>query len=184
MRTVRALQTLSALLLLPSLAFAQTLPQAPPTTRATFLSESVDAWNVAVDGNPLCATPCTLDLSPYQFTTLLSQEDNPLVLEVGRLPPGDLVITGRPLHGGMRAGGIVATTLGGMAAVVGVTLTTIGAAKDRQGVLTAGLINLGVGAVTVAGGIWLMVRALPSVTVTPQAGPRVAGATFGLGGTF
>lgn len=169
---------------LESVAFAQTLPQAAPSTRATFLSESSSAWDVAVDGKPVCATPCTLELTPYQFASLRSQEDNPVILDVGRLPPGDLVVTGKPLHDGMYAGGIVATTFGGMAAVVGVTLTAIGAAQDRSGMLTAGLINLAAGGVTVAGGIWLMVNALPTVSIGQQGAPRAAGGTVGLAGTF
>lgn len=172
-----------ALLVAEPLALAQTMPQAPVATRAAFLSASSDQWDVAIDGHPACATPCSLELSSYQFATLRSQERDPVILEVGRLPPGDLVVTGKPLEHGSYAGGIVATSLGGMAAVVGITLTAIGAAKDRPGMTTAGLISGAAGAVAVAGGIYLMVSALPSVIVGGAA-PRIAGATATLAARF
>lgn len=189
MATVRAVgrgvMGVTAFVLLESVGFAQTLPHGPPATRATFLSDSSEAWDVAIDGRPVCATPCTLELSPYQFASLRSQEPNPVVLDVGRLPPGDVVVTGQPMQQGMYAGGIVATAIGGMAAVVGVTLTAIGAAKDRDGMLTAGLINLAAGGLAVAGGIWLMVAAVPTANIAQQqAGPRAAGASVGLAAAF
>jgi hypothetical protein len=131
----------------------------------------------------MCATPCSGPLFPLQFVVLSSQESDPVLLEVGRLPPGDLLVSGKPLQDGMYAGGIVATTLGGMALVVGITLTAVGLAKDRNGMTTAGLITGGVGALAVPGGIYLIVKALPRVTVG-GAPPYFSGTAAGIAGTF
>jgi hypothetical protein len=141
-----------------------TQEQAP--TRATFVSTGAQQWDVEVDGQPVCSTPCSGPLFPLQFVVLRSQEARPLLLDVGRLPAGDLIVAGKPLQEGMYAGGIVATTLGGMALVTGIALSAVGLAKDRDGMTTAGLITGAAGAVAVPGGIFLMLKAVPEVTVT------------------
>jgi hypothetical protein len=138
---------------------------------------------VALDGQPVCSTPCSYQLYPLQFVSLRSQETDPVLLDVGRLPAGDLIVSGKPLQNGMYVGGIVATTFGGMALVVGITLTAVGYGKDRQGMATAGLITGAAGGITLAGGIYLMMKALPSVSVG-RAVPYVAGMTVGLGTRF
>jgi hypothetical protein len=155
-------------------------PQVPAPTRATFVSTTSEQWDVLVDNQPMCATPCTGPLFPLQFVVMRSQESRPVLLEVGRLPAGNLIVSGKPLQEGMYAGGIVATTLGGMAMVVGITFTAVGLAKDRPGYTTAGLITGGAGTVAVLGGIYLMLKAVPSVSIRPAA-PGLAAA---VGGTF
>jgi hypothetical protein len=155
----------------------------PPPTRATFISTSAEQWDVTIDGQPVCSTPCTFPLFPLQFVTLRSQERRPVLLDVGRLPPGDLIVAGKPLQNGMYAGGIVATTLGGMAMVVGITLTAVGAARDRSGMTTAGLISGAAGLVAIPGGIHLMMRAVPGVSVGSTL-PQPSGATAGVSARF
>jgi hypothetical protein len=118
-----------------------------------------------------------------QFVVLQSQERKPVLLEVGRLPPGDLVVSGKPLERGKYAGGIVATTLGGMAVVVGITFTAVGLAKDRDGMTTAGLITGGVGGIALAGGIYLMLDAVPSFTIGVVS-PQRSGLAARLAGRF
>jgi hypothetical protein len=158
-------------------------PQAPAPTRATFISTSRQQWDVVVDDQPICSTPCSGPLFPLQFVVLRSQEPRPVLLEVGRLPPGDLVVAGKPLQDGMYAGGVVATTLGGMALVVGATLLAVGLAKDRGGMTTAGLITGAAGAVALPGGILLMINAVPRATVD-RASAALAGGAIGIAGTF
>jgi hypothetical protein len=114
---------------------------------------------------------------------LESHDAKPVLLEVGRLPPGDLVVSGKPFQRGMYAGGIVATTFGGMALVVGITLTAVGLAKDKGGMTTAGLITGGAGLVAIPGGIYLMVKALPKATIEP-AGAGATSLVWGIAGTY
>jgi hypothetical protein len=162
---------------------APPVPEGPAPTRASFTSTTAEQWDVLVDNNPVCATPCSGPLFPLQFVVLQSQDPDHVQLEVGRLPPGELVVSGKPLQGGMYAGGIVATTLGGMALAVGITLTAVGLAKDKGGMTTAGLITGGVGLLAVPGGIYLMVKALPSARVE-RAGVALSGLAGGIAGTF
>jgi hypothetical protein len=170
-----------ALLLLEGVARAQS--EVPAPTRATFISTSSEQWDVTIDGEAVCSTPCTFPLFPIQFVTLRSQEPRPVILDVGRLPPGDLIVSGKPLHNGMYAGGIVATTLGGMAAVIGITFYAVGAARDRSGMTTAGLITGAAGGIALTGGIYLMMNAVPSASVGVAA-PYPAGTTVGLATRF
>jgi hypothetical protein len=99
------------------------------------------------------------------FVSLRSQEAHPVLLDIGRLPPGDVMVSGKHLNEGMYAGGVVATTLGGVAAVIGITLYAVGHAHDRDGMKTAGLITGAAGAITIPAGILLMMRALPSAEI-------------------
>ena len=179
-----------ALIALPGVALAQSglevqsaAPQGEAPTRATFISTSSRQWDVVVDDQPVCSTPCSGPLFPLQFVMLRSQEESPVRLDVGRLPPGDVMVSGKPLQHGKYAGGIVATTLGGMAMAIGITFTAVGLAKDSDGMTTAGLITGAAGAVAIPGGIYLMMSAVPSVTVgtTP---PHVSGTMVGLAGAL
>jgi hypothetical protein len=174
-----------ALLVVEGVASAQAGP--PPVeapTRATFVSTSARQWDVAVDGQPVCSTPCTFQLFPLQFVTLRSQAARPVLVDVGRLPAGDLIVAGKPLETGMYAGGIVATTLGGMALAVGITLTAVGYGQERDGMATAGLISGAAGIVALTGGIYLMIRALPAATVGRAAPLAAAGTAMGVAARF
>jgi hypothetical protein len=157
--------------------------QIAPPTRATFLSNSARQWDVTVDGRPVCATPCTYPLFPVQFVTLRSREMRPVHLDVGRLPPGDLVVEGKQLQSGLYAGGIVATTLGGMALATGIVLGAVGYGSDNAGMITAGVITGGAGVVALSTGISFMLRALPAVSVG-QAAPQLAARGVSMAGRF
>ncbi|NVB78724.1 MAG: hypothetical protein HOV81_10050 [Kofleriaceae bacterium] len=177
-----------AVLASTGIASAQPAPDAPQNqppapTRATFVSTGEDNWDVWVDKQPACQTPCSLGILPLQFVVLRSQERNPIRLDVGYMPAGDLMVTAKPLSSGMYATGIVFTTFSGMALATGITLTAVGCSTDRSGMCTAGLITGGVGAVGLYGSIYLMRKALPKVSVG-AAQPYVAGTQVGLAGTF
>ncbi len=171
-----------------STAAAQSAPdegqiQQPAPTRATFVSTGEEKWDVWIDKQPACQTPCSLGIMPLSFVVLRSQERNPIRLDVGYMPAGDLMVTAKPLSSGMYATGIVFTSLSGMALATGITLTAVGCATDRSGMCTAGLITGGAGAVGLYGSIYLMRKALPKVSLGP-AQPYVAGSQVGLAGTF
>lgn len=166
---------------------AQPPPQpfdpATSPTRVTFVSSSEQQWDVWVDREPICGTPCTLGLHGTQYVALRSQERNPIRLDVGYVPPGDLMVSAKPLSNGVYATGIVVTTFSGMALATGITLTAVGYGTDRSGMATAGLITGISGAVGLYAGIYLMRKALPRVTVGP-AQPYVGANQVGLAGTF
>jgi len=158
-------------------------PQMQVATRATFVSTSEDRWDVWIDKQPACATPCSLALAPMQFVVLRTQEANPIRLDVGYMPQGDVTVSAKPLSSGMYAGGIVMTSFAGMGLATGITLTAVGCSTDRDGMCTAGLITGVASAVGLYGGIYLMRRALPRASIG-RAQPYVAGPQIGLAGNF
>src|SRR5262245_5356945 len=98
-------------------AGADAQPQAvevPAPTRATIVSTGPRQWDVIIDDQYVCSTPCSGPMFPLQLMVLQSRERRPVIVEVGRLPPGDLIVSAKPHQSARYAGGIVATTLGGM----------------------------------------------------------------------
>lgn len=189
---------IAILLACPALAIAQPaeMPQqpqqqgqmAPPPpqnapTRATFVSTGEEKWDVWVDKQPACATPCSLPLMPLQFIALRTQERNPIRLDVGYLPAGDIMVTAKPLSEGMYATGITFTALSGMAVVTGITLTAVGCSTDHSTMCKAGIITGLAGGVGLYGSIYLMRKALPRASIGP-AQPYVAGTQVGVAGQF
>lgn len=158
-------------------------PQGPPpgATQATFVSTTSEGWEVLLDREPACATPCSIYVPPMRYVTLRSRDR--VLLDVGYLPHGSVVVRGKPLSNGAYAGGIVGTTFAGMGLVTGVTLTAVGWGTGRDGMRLAGLITGGASAVGLYLSIKLMQSAVPKAEVLP-ATPYVGGNTVGLAGTF
>jgi hypothetical protein len=167
----------------PQQPSTQVLDPATAPTRATFVSSTQSQWDVYVDQQAICSTPCTLGLSGVNFVALRTQERSPVRLDVGNLPQGDLMVSAKPLANGMYAGGIVMTTFAGMALATGITLTAVGYGTDRGGMQTAGLITGVSGAVGLYAGIYLMRKALPRFTIGP-AQPYAATNQLGFSGSF
>jgi hypothetical protein len=92
-------------------------------------------------------------------------------------------VRAKPLSAGLYATGITFTALTGAALVTGITLTAVGWGTDRDGLRTAGLITGVAGAVGLYGSIYLMRKALPTVSVGPAQAYATAN-QVGLAGTF
>jgi hypothetical protein len=153
----------------------------PGSTQATFISNSSEPWQVLIDRQPACDTPCSIYVPPMRFVTLRSRDQ--VLLEVGTLPQGSVVVRGSHLANGAYAGGIVGASFSGMGLVTGITLTAVGWGTGRDGMRTAGLITGGVSAVGLYLSIKLMQSAVPKVEVLPGR-PYVSGNTVGLAGRF
>jgi len=160
--------------------------QPPPgATRATFISAGEARWDVRIDSEAVCTTPCSLVIDPLRFITLYSQDRAPTRLAVGYLPPGDLIVQAKPRAEGAFATGVTFTTLSGMGLATGITLTAVGCATDLEGMCTAGLITGAASAIGLYLSIDLLRRSLPRVHVGPaQASPYASGRTVGLAGRF
>ena len=164
-------------------AYAQPAPeqQPPPgSTHATFVSTNETQWDVTLDRQAVCSTPCTLWVEPMRYVTLHSHERSPVRLEIGQLPAGDVMVRAEPVSNGLYATGVTFTALTGMGLVTGITLTAVGFGTDSSGLKTAGLIT-GIGsAVGLYGSILLMRAALPRAHVAPY----VAGTSAGIASTW
>lgn len=167
-------------------------PHAPPQpqpqpggARVTFVSDSEKRWDVRIDDSAVCTTPCAIYVEPLHFVTMHSHDPHPQKLSVGQLPAGDVMVTAKPRADGLFATGVTFTSLGGMAAVTGITLTAVGCSSDRPTMCRAGLITGGIGLAVTFGSIRMIQQALPKVTVGPaRAQPYVAGSQVGLAGSF
>jgi hypothetical protein len=162
-------------------------PQQPHqgATRATFVSTGDARWDVRINNNAVCTTPCALVIHPMHFVTLSSQERAPTELSVGYLPAGDVVVRAKPRAHGAFAAGITFTTLSGIGLATGITLTAVGYGTDRQGMLTAGLITGGLSAAGLYLSIDLLLRSRPRFDIGPaQAQPYATGNSVGLAGRF
>jgi hypothetical protein len=158
-------------------------PLPPHATRAAFMSTGEIRFDVRIDGNAACTTPCALILEPLRFVTLHSQERSSSKLSVGYMPPGDVLVKATPRAEGAFVTGVTFTALSGMAVVTGITLTAVGCATERRGMCTAGLITGSAGGLGLYLSIELLLRSLPKLSVG-AASPYVAGNSVGLAGRF
>ena len=125
------------------------------------MSTSALQWDVVIGDQPACATPCSIVVLPLQYVTMHTHEYRPVQLDVGMLPPGDLMVHAVPLRRGEYAAGVTFVTLGSMALATGVTLGAVGYGAGSSGLVTAGWATAIPGAIVLAGSIWLMQHALP-----------------------
>lgn len=160
--------------------------QPPPNaSRATFVSTGEARWDVRIDNNAVCTTPCSMLIDPVHFISLSSQDRGGARLAVGYLPPGDVLVQARPRAEGAFAAGVTFTTLSGMGLATGITLTAVGCATDRSTMCKAGLITGIASGVGLYLSIDLIVRSMPRVFVGPvQARPYAAPNAVGLAGSF
>jgi hypothetical protein len=155
----------------------------PNSSHATFVSTGALQWDVTIGEMPACTTPCSLSVPPMQYVALHSREPNPVRLDVGMMPAGDVTVAATPLSQGAYAGGVVGTTFSGMALATGITLAAVGYGTNSSGMQTAGLITGVAGGVGLYLSIELMRSALPKVQIG-GARPYMAGNQVGLAGSF
>jgi hypothetical protein len=115
------------------------------------------------------AAPCVIDLPRGNVVLGFPYLNDPTTFETHLLHIGSEPAAFRkalsfaaPASTGAKVFGILFTTFGGISAVTGATLLPIGLAKDSDGMVTAGTITLGAGAIMLALGI-VTLRRNPSV---------------------
>ena len=160
-------------------------PLPPGATRAVFVSTGETRWDVRVDNNAVCTTPCAVVVSPMHYVTLHSQDRAPTHLAVGYLAPGDVLVQAQPRAEGAFAAGVTFTSLSGMGLATGITLTAVGCSTDRSTMCNAGLITGAASALGLYLSIDLLRSSLPRLHIGPaQASPYATGSTVGLAGRF
>lgn len=163
----------------------QPAPLPPGATRAMFVSTGETRWDVRIDGNAVCTTPCAVVVSPLHFVSLHSQDRAPTHLSVGYLAPGDVLVQAQPRAEGAFAAGVTFTSLTGLGLATGITLTAVGCSTDHSTMCNAGLITGAASALGLYLSIDLLRSSLPRVYIGPaQASPYATGNTVGLAGRF
>jgi hypothetical protein len=149
----------------------------PGTVKVDFVSASANGrWDVYVDDEVVCTTPCSRWVSPSRPVFLRTREDgffrSPDKIRLSGLGPnavGDVQLQAHGTATGKLATGITFTALGGTTALTGVMLTALGCRADGPGgMCKGGLISLGVGAVVTVGAIWMIFDAMPRAEVVPM----------------
>ncbi len=179
----------------PIQVFLQPLPsqladRGPPgTVKVSFVAgEGGAKWSVQVGDRKLCDTPCERWVDPVMPYTMRSeagflQKDN--VADVPdlrqQLGSGPFVVRAHPRSIAALAGGVTATTFGGLGFAAGVTLMTVGCgSSEHKSMCTAGAITVPVGGLVTAGGIYLIVNSGERAEIVHgSATPRL-----GVGGRF
>lgn len=166
-------------------------PEGPPgTIRVDFVAADQDKrWDVVINDNAACTTPCASWVDPSRPLALRSREDVPQKLDVRRIPSGvgPVQVAAQARRDAMLSGGIVATTFGGLGVVTGATLLGVGAGVDSSGMKIGGGITLPAGAALTVFGIYLMLEARAKIEMRPlfgDGGPIISVTPAGIGGTF
>jgi hypothetical protein len=159
----------------------------PGTVHTDFVSASANArWDVYIDDQVVCTTPCSRWVAPTRPLLLRAREDGFLMapdkitlpsLDVSGAA-GAIQLQALPTSRGELLTGITLTSFGGLGVLTGLTLTPLGCfGSEHDGFCTGGLVSLGVGGLITAGAIWLMLDALPRAQITPTL--RAEGAPSG-----
>ena len=143
------------------------------TTVAIGVDKDVPIAATRVTTQPLCTTPCAVDLAPGRYELTFPTPGSPRRLEVAVVDVfAEPTIYRRALGryepaGGLMVLGIVGTSLGGMSFITGAALFPIGLAQDPEedgnGFLYAGITTLIAGMVVTALGLWA-ISADPATT--------------------
>jgi hypothetical protein len=172
----------------PNGGYAQPSPphQATPGgSRTTFMSTSEKRWDIRIEGNAVCTTPCSLYVEAGRYVTMHSQDMRPTKLSVGYIPSGDIMVQAKPRSEGTFATAVTFTSLGGAAVITGITLASVGCNTDNRMMCRAGFITGVAGGAALAVFIPMISQSLPRATIGPATGqPYVNGQTAGLAGSF
>lgn len=159
----------------------------PGTTKVEIVSDDPDVrWDVYVDDEATCSTPCSRWVAPERPLTLKGRaQGTEVTLDRLSTSPGPQRVVAHNTNFPLFVTGLTFTSLGGMAVVTGSALMGVGCGRDN-GLCTPGIITAGVGAPVVAASIWMMLEARAKADVEPVFAPtpelqlRVApGALYG-----
>jgi hypothetical protein len=137
-------------------------------------------WDVVVGDRQICKTPCERWVDPAMPFSLKHDPgfwqknqfvELPDLRKYAQLERMDVNVI--PRATGEFAVGIVATSLGGAALATGVVLTSAGCGSGGA-MCKAGLINMPIGALVTAGGIWMIVDSSGQINVTPSGQAGIA----------
>ena len=179
----------------PIQMFLQPLPDTlvdrgpPGTVKVRFVTGVANKkWKVVVGDRELCETPCERWVDPVMPYAMRSdegfmQQNN--VVEVPDLREyegqGAMQVKAHPRSMAGLAGGVTATTFGGLGVAAGVVFLAVGCpSEDHKGFCTAGAITFPIGGLLTGGGIYLIVNSGARAEVAPGQQPQ----QLGVGGRF
>jgi hypothetical protein len=161
----------------------------PGTVKVDLVSANASArWDVYVDDQVICTTPCGKWLHPDRPIFLRTRDDGflrmPDRIQLTSLAPyrEAVQVQAHATNQGKLATGIVFTSFGGMGVMTGLMLGLLGCSGERAGLCTGGLITGAAGGLLAAGSIFLILDAMPRAEIIPAAGSSMPYVAVGLGG--
>ena len=165
-------------------------PEGPPgTVRVDFVSGHENKrWDVIIDDNAACTTPCARWVDPSRPLSLRTREEAPQKLSIGRIASGTgpLQLVANPRNEGRRQTAFFLGAGGGAGLFFGGFLALFGAMADRDGLITGGYITAGVGAALAIPGVYLWATSGAKVELRPHgsSGPTMFVTPTGIAGSF
>jgi hypothetical protein len=167
------------------------------TVKTDFVSANASSrWDVYVDDQVVCTTPCSRWVNPSRPVELRAREDGLPFMRPDKIELHSLEVSGatgavqlqaHPTARGELVTGITLTSLGGLGVVTGLALLPVGCGgSGSDGMCTGGAVSLAIGGAITAGAIWLILDAMPRAEVTPtlRAGLHLRVTPGGIAGTF
>lgn len=157
-------------------------PEAPPgTVPVDFVSTSETLrWDVYINDNATCTTPCSKFVDPSRPIVLRSREDKSQQLTVERVLTGvgPVQIAGRPRQQGKFVTGITFLGVAGMLEFVGGGLALGASQGDQPGLKTGAEWTAGIGVLFIPVGLYLLLTSGAQAEQHPRYGPNGAVFTF------
>jgi hypothetical protein len=157
-------------------------PEAPPGTVPVDIVSTSETlrWDVYINDNAACTTPCSKFVDPSRPIVLRSREDKSQQLTVERVLTGvgPVQIEGRPRQQGKFVTGITFLGLAGSGLFFGGMLALAGSAGNESGLTKAGEITAGVGVIFLPVGLYLLLTSGARAEQHPRYGPNGAVFTF------
>jgi hypothetical protein len=166
----------------PVQVFLRALPgraaeEGPPgTVKVDFVSANpASRWDVYADDEVICTTPCVRWVNPTRPVMLRTREGGSFMSSSDRVQVANLLghsgyqhlqLQAHGTSNAKLATGITFTALTGMAVISGISLTALGCSRDRSSMCTGGIITMGVGALGLVGGIYLILDSASRAEVT------------------
>lgn len=167
----------------PPLGVVAEPPMDPNRVKVDLIAADPDfRWDVYVDDEVICSTPCTRPLDPLRPILFRARESGfgipPDKIHVASLGAvrGDAQVRAHRTSWGKMATGITFASLGGTAVMAGGMLSLLGCGDtDRAGMCTGGLIAAGSGLAVVGGGLYLILTAGSYAEIIPRDAPIEVG---------
>jgi len=167
----------------------------PGTVKTDFVSASANGrWDVYIDDQVACTTPCTKFVDPNRPVLLRSRDDGMMFMGPDKIQlsslgdnaaaGGALQLQAYPTSRGELVTGITLTSFGGMGVISGIGLMGVGCGDGlSNGMCYGGLITFAISGLLTAGSIWLLLDSMPKAEIVVP-GMRAWITPGGIGGVF
>jgi hypothetical protein len=145
----------------------------PGTVKTDFISASANGrWDVFIDDQPVCTTPCSKFIDPTRPVMLRTREGSTTLhltsLGEQAAASGAIQLQAHPRAGGELATGITFTSFGGLGVLSGISLMGIGCQNGfSDGECWGGLTSLLISSALTYVSVWMIIDSSPKAEIVP-----------------